>query len=97
MVSETSLEKQTGRNQRKKDRKDSVEAQSFENHVMWRSSMDRGGLNLGKRCLVNRVFLNPLFGEPVVCTPDSRGFRHFRGFHKLTFRNPALNSLFVAV
>ena len=28
----------------------------------------------------NRVFLNPWFGEPVVCTLDSRGFRHFRGF-----------------
>ena len=27
-----------------------------------------------------RVFLNPWFGEPVVCTLDSRGFRHFRGF-----------------
>ena len=24
--------------------------------------------------------LNPWFGEPVVCTLDSRGFRHFRGF-----------------
>ena len=28
----------------------------------------------------SRVFLNPWFGEPVVCTLDSRGFRHFRGF-----------------
>ena len=27
-----------------------------------------------------RVFLNPWFGEPVVCTLDSRGFRNFRGF-----------------
>ena len=27
-----------------------------------------------------RVFLHPWFGEPVVCTLDSRGFRHFRGF-----------------
>ena len=27
-----------------------------------------------------RVFLNPWFGEPVVCTLDSRGFRLFRGF-----------------
>ena len=26
------------------------------------------------------VFLNQLFGEPVVCTPDSRGFRHFGVF-----------------
>ena len=26
------------------------------------------------------LFLNPWFGEPVVCTLDSRGFRHFRGF-----------------
>ena len=26
-----------------------------------------------------RVFLNPWFGEPVVCTLSSRGFRHFRG------------------
>ena len=25
-------------------------------------------------------FLNPWFGKPVVCTLDSRGFRHFRGF-----------------
>ena len=25
-----------------------------------------------------RVFLNLLFAEPVVCTPDSRGFHHFR-------------------
>ena len=24
-----------------------------------------------------RVLLNPLFGEPVVCAPDSRGFPHF--------------------
>ena len=28
----------------------------------------------------SRVFLNPWFGEPVVCTLDSRGFRHCRGF-----------------
>ena len=28
----------------------------------------------------SRVFLNPLFGEPIVCTPDSHGFHHFRGF-----------------
>ena len=27
-----------------------------------------------------RVFLNPWFGESVVCTLDSRGFRPFRGF-----------------
>ena len=27
-----------------------------------------------------RVFLNPWFGEPMVCTLDSHGFRHFRGF-----------------
>ena len=27
-----------------------------------------------------RAFLNLWFGEPVVCTLDSRGFRHFRGF-----------------
>ena len=26
------------------------------------------------------LFLNPWFGEPVVCTLDSRGLRHFRGF-----------------
>ena len=31
-------------------------------------------------CLKNRVFLNPWLGEPMVCTLDSRGFRHFRGF-----------------
>ena len=38
------------------------------------------------RCLVlnsvglnGQVFLNLLFAEPMVCTPDSRGFRHFRG------------------
>ena len=29
---------------------------------------------------ISRVFLNPWFGEPMVCTLDSRGFRHFRGF-----------------
>ena len=29
-----------------------------------------------------RVFLNPWFGEPVVCTLDSHGFRHFRDFRK---------------
>ena len=34
---------------------------------------------------------NPLFGEPVVCTPDSRGFRHFRGFH--TFRKSSTQLL----
>ena len=28
----------------------------------------------------NRVFLNLWFGEPVVCTLDSCGFRNFRGF-----------------
>ena len=28
----------------------------------------------------SRVFLNPWFGETVVCTLDSRGFRNFRGF-----------------
>ena len=27
-----------------------------------------------------RVFLNLWFGEPVVCTLNSRGFRHSRGF-----------------
>ena len=27
-----------------------------------------------------RVFLNLGFGEPMFCTLDSRGFRHFRGF-----------------
>ena len=31
-----------------------------------------------------RVFLNPLFGEPLVCTPDSRGFRHVKGQDKKT-------------
>ena len=31
-------------------------------------------------CAFSRVFLNPWFGEPVVCTLDSHGFRHFRGF-----------------
>ena len=30
--------------------------------------------------LKSRVFLNPWFGEPVVCTLNFRGFRHFRGF-----------------
>ena len=29
---------------------------------------------------VFEIISNPLLGEPVVCTPDSRGFRHFRGF-----------------
>ena len=28
------------------------------------------------------TILNPLFGEPVVCTPDSFGFRDFRGFRE---------------
>ena len=35
---------------------------------------------LAKFVSKNRVFLNPWFGEPVVCTPDSRGFRNLRGF-----------------
>ena len=26
----------------------------------------------------------PLFGEPMVCSPDFRGFRHFRGFRDLS-------------
>ena len=37
-----------------------------------------GGERLKK--VKHRVFLNPWFGEPVVCTLDSRGFRHFHGF-----------------
>ena len=39
-----------------------------------------------------RVSLNRLCGEPVVCTPDSYGFRHF-----CISASPALNPLFVAV
>ena len=38
-----------------------------------------------------RVFLNPLFGESVVYTPDSRGFHHLRGFRDFSqksFKNP---------
>ena len=35
---------------------------------------------MGKKDYNYRAFLNPWFGEPVVCTLDSRGFRHFRGF-----------------
>ena len=31
----------------------------------------------------NRVFLNLGFGEPMFCTPDSCGFRHFRAFRHL--------------
>ena len=39
----------------------------------------------------SRVFLNPWFGEPVVCTLDSRAFRHFRGFRD--FREPSARLL----
>ena len=35
--------------------------------------------------LKNRGFLNLGFGEPRFCTPDSRGFRHFRGFRDLCY------------
>ena len=31
-------------------------------------------------CVNFRVFLNLGFGEPMFCTLDSRGFRHFRAF-----------------
>ena len=30
--------------------------------------------------LFYRAFLNLRFGEPLLCTPDSRGFRYFCGF-----------------
>ena len=43
----------------------------------------------------SRVFLNPWFGEPVVCTLDSRGFAIF--VVSVISANPALSSLFVAV
>ena len=36
----------------------------------------------------------PMFGEPVVTTPDSCGFRHFRG--SVISASAALNSFFVA-
>ena len=36
-------------------------------------------------------------GEPVVCTPNSRCFRHFGSVVSVTSANPALNSLVVAV
>ena len=39
-----------------------------------------------------QAFLNPLFGGPVVCTPDSRGFRYSVVSVSLIFTNPALNS-----
>ena len=42
-----------------------------------------------------RVFLNTLFGEPVVCTPDSRSSRHF--VVSVISANPALDSLLFAV
>ena len=42
-----------------------------------------------------RVFPNPLFGEPVVCTLDSRGL--VISVVPMISLNPALNSLFVAV
>ena len=42
-----------------------------------------------------RVFLNPWFGEPVVCTLDSVVYVIFVVF--VISANPALNSLFVAV
>ena len=40
-------------------------------------------------CSRTRVFLSPLFGEPVVCTPHSRGF--VRGFR--VSADPVLNPL----
>ena len=39
----------------------------------------------GKLLFSFRAFLNPLFGEPVLCTPDSRGVCHFRGFRDFRF------------
>ena len=33
----------------------------------------------------NPSFLNPWFGEPVVCTLDPRGFRHCRGFRDFRY------------
>ena len=36
--------------------------------------------NMAEKWEDDRVFPNPLFGEPVVCTPDSLGFRQFRDF-----------------
>ena len=40
-----------------------------------------------------RVFLNPWFGEPVVCTLDSRGFRHFRDFRDFRESSSCLSCL----
>ena len=48
---------------------------------------------LPQRSLAFRVFLNLWFGEPVVCTLDSRGFRRFHGFRD--FRESS--TLFVVV
>ena len=38
----------------------------------------------------SRVFQNPLSGEPVVCTPHSRGFRHFRGCRDFRYSSTQL-------
>ena len=43
----------------------------------------RAGGTRGGEARFFRAFLNLWFGEPVVCTLDSRGFRHFRGFRDL--------------
>ena len=55
----------------KQDQKRNEKPQRSKNHT-----------KLGKRIrgASVRVLLNPWFGEPVFCTLDSRGFRHFRGF-----------------
>ena len=42
---------------------------------------------------IGRVLLNLGFGEPRFCTPDTRGFRHFRGFRDFRYssnRSPCL-------
>ena len=45
----------------------------------------------GENKAFGRVFSNPLFGEPVVCTLDSLGFRHCRGMRD--FREPSTQLL----
>ena len=43
-------------------------------------SGNRSGTSSNNYSFLSRVFLNLWFGERVVCTLDSRGFRHFRDF-----------------
>ena len=49
---------------------------------LWNLGSARGPFSVKKRPLSDENALPPWFGEPVVCTLDSRGFRHFRGFRE---------------